>query len=79
MARIATLKVEIPTDDAVRFDAIKAVLTEAIRKLGNQAVAQDPVEGQPALDGEALVFFSAATVKTFMNTTPRGPRKAKGA
>lgn len=76
MARISTFKVEVPCDDAVRFEAIKAVLTDLIRGIGNKQMAADPAEGQAALDGEAVAFFTAASVKTFVTREP-GKRKVK--
>lgn len=76
MARIGTFKVEIPTDDTVRFDAIKALLTETIRALGSRTIGTDPQEGQPALDGEAVAFFGAASVKTFV-VQPARPKTTR--
>lgn len=71
MARIATFKLELPCDDAVKFEAVKDIVRDALRKIGDRVIAADPIEGQPALDGEATAFFGAASVKTFVTREPK--------
>ncbi|MDR3533985.1 MAG: hypothetical protein P4L90_25895 [Rhodopila sp.] len=66
MSKLLTFKVEIQADDDAPAAKIKDVIRDALRGLGAVTVPPDPVEGQPALDGECSVFFGGTGVKTFV-------------
>lgn len=73
--KLATFKLELPCDDDVKTEALKPIILEAIRSLGERVMAGEAVEGQALPVVECTAFFGAAGVKTFVNASPRGPRK----
>jgi hypothetical protein len=75
MSKIASFKVEIPCDDPVKAEAVKAILLDEIRKLGAKPMAAEAVDGRILAVAETTAFFNAASVKTFV---VRGERPAAG-
>lgn len=66
MSKIATFKLEIPCDDHVRAEAVKAILLEAVRALGSKVMAAEAKDGKILAVAETTAFFNAASVKTFV-------------
>ncbi len=82
MAKVSAFKVEVPCDDQVKAEAVKALLLDAIRAIGAKVMAAEATEGKILAVAETTAFFNAASVKTFVtrgekatnNTTARSAR-----
>lgn len=72
MAKIMTLKVQIPADDYARVEPVKAKLQALIRAQGKMNA--DSADGQGTILA-SLVFYDAADVKFWVT---QGERKPKG-
>lgn len=70
--RVIFLKLEVPADDDVRHDVVKAAVEAAIRSLGRKENFGAAGEGQGTT--ERAVLFDAARVKTWQ---PERKRKGK--
>jgi hypothetical protein len=73
MSKIITLKLEIPADDDVTTEAVKAVSQAAIRALGTKESVGTPGDGQVTAD--RAVHFGAAQVKTWQPARQAKPGK----
>jgi hypothetical protein len=66
VSKISAFKLEIPCDDPVKAEAVKATLLDAIRALGAKVMAAEAVDGKILAVVDATAFFNAASVKTFV-------------
>ena len=78
MSKIATFKLEIPCDDGVKAEAIKAIVHEAIRALGAKVMGAEPVDGKIIGLIDTIAFFNAASVKTFVTRAEKPANSAAG-
>lgn len=84
MSKIATFKVEIPCDDEVKAEAVKAILRDSVRAIGAKAMAAEAVDDEILAVADTTAYFSAASVKTFVTRGEKKPpaavvpRKAPG-
>ena len=74
MARIISIKLEIPAEDDASVDDVKARLREAIHAIGRVGV--EAAEGQATIL-DRTVFFDTATVKLWVNPSERKKPAAK--
>lgn len=68
MAKIITIKLEIPADDDASVADVKSKITDRLRTLGTYTAL--PAEGQTTIM-ERSVFYGATTVKQWVNTGER--------
>jgi len=78
VSKIATFKLEIPCDDHVKAEAIKAIVHEAIRALGAKVMAAEAVDGKIIALIDTTAFFNAASVKTFVTRAEKPTNSAAG-
>jgi len=78
VSKIATFKLEIPCDDGVKAEAIKAILLEAIRALGAKVMGAEPVDSKIIALIDTTAFFNAASVKTFVTRAEKPTNSAAG-